>query len=61
MIKHNLGETIITCDKCGLKQHANSQRYNEIFLRYGWFMSSSAKKYKHRCAKCQIKFFDKKL
>lgn len=40
--------TVITCDKCGTKESARSNAYNEEFSTGGWALRAG----KHYCKKC---------
>lgn len=45
----------ITCDKCGNKQIELEPESNGKFFNAGWSMNRKAKKYVHKCGKCNGK------
>lgn len=45
--------TTITCDKCGHSESASNMVYNDVFFLSGWGLYMNARKYKHKCRKCQ--------
>lgn len=42
----------ITCDKCGVSQSELEPEANRKFFDNGWSMNNRAKKYTHKCGKC---------
>ena len=46
---------IITCDKCGYKQSAICGEAGKVFFDSGWSFNRDAKKYVHKCGKCNGK------
>lgn len=46
---------IITCDKCGEKQSAICGEAGKVFFESGWSLNRDAKKYVHKCGKCNGK------
>ena len=51
MIKHENGNTTITCDKCGKSDDAPSGSYNEYFSLLNWTLNKG-RKYMHLCWNC---------
>jgi hypothetical protein len=52
--------TKITCDKCGFSQTEYGEA-NDIFFKSGWSMNPRAKKYVHKCGKCNGKHAPNKV
>lgn len=55
MITYTDTTCTIKCDKCGHEETAPIESYNEQFYKSNWIMSSSARKYTHKCHNCQTK------
>lgn len=51
----------ITCDKCGFKQTELESESNKKFFEAGWSLNTKAKKYIHKCGKCNGKHAPNKV
>jgi hypothetical protein len=54
----------IVCDKCGFSQTELEPESNDKFFKTGWSVNPNAKKYIHKCGKCNgknspVKIWDK--
>ncbi len=52
MIKHINMFVKITCDKCGASQCELEPESNKKFFEAGWSLNTNARKYVHKCGKC---------
>lgn len=53
MVKTENDILTITCDKCGVSESHPTFIAQELFFENGWALFSRAKKYKHKCRRCQ--------
>lgn len=45
----------IICDKCGQREVAAKENYNDQFFESGWGLFMNARKHKHKCYHCMDK------
>lgn len=54
MVKNEINDVTIICDKCKTQCTVNKKNTLELFY-FGWVLNSKGRKYKHICPLCVTK------